>query len=517
MNNLGILGFTRLSTRVGACVLGSLWVASLFSLVAGGCSGSEATANVEVEVKFPSEAEKSITGSLHVFALQRIEDVEPRPQPTGLPGIEPSCGMLISGGVSPYDITLRRAADTVFFLPSNDNPVAEGVAEGEAFVYVEAVDSVGRTFLAGCEVATISGDSTVSLTLVPARVFDCGDSKTPEGSPCDDGRICTAGETCISGSCAGGQQRSCAFLGGGCSSGTCEEGVGCVGTALSNGTPCDDGQFCTTGDVCIEGVCSGGLLDCSGQVPITDARCQEAQCDENLGACVLRNFVGSLCDDGNECTASSACKPFQGTSSNCSPASGSCSCFGTANFTDNRACEDSNPCTTESRCKQSDFSTLPCSATGSGCSCRPSLNDTTGTACEDNNPCSTTSACQTTVGTNCALTSGACGCATTQNEDLGATCDDLNICTTTSSCTGFGCGSTTGSCSCDGVSDRDADADLVVDSACGGADCDDTDANVNPNKPEGPGASPTCSDGKDNDCDGAIDSSDGIGITHCGL
>jgi hypothetical protein len=55
---------------------------------------------------------------------------------------------------------------------------------------------------------------------------------------------------------------------------------------------------------------------------------------------------------------------------------------------------------------------------------------------------------------------------------------------------------------CDGVADnKDADADLRIDAACGGTDCDDSDASVHP------GAIEVC-DGKDNDCNTEIDDKD---------
>jgi hypothetical protein len=50
----------------------------------------------------------------------------------------------------------------------------------------------------------------------------------------------------------------------------------------------------------------------------------------------------------------------------------------------------------------------------------------------------------------------------------------------------------------------DMDGDGYVDENCGGDDCDDTDASINPAAEESSDAG-NCSDGKDNDCDGLTD------------
>ena len=61
---------------------------------------------------------------------------------------------------------------------------------------------------------------------------------------------------------------------------------------------------------------------------------------------------------------------------------------------------------------------------------------------------------------------------------------------------------------CDGFPEGDeVDADDDGYMICAG-DCDDTDGWINPGMTEGPSGDPTCQDGLDNDCDGAIDGDD---------
>ena len=66
---------------------------------------------------------------------------------------------------------------------------------------------------------------------------------------------------------------------------------------------------------------------------------------------------------------------------------------------------------------------------------------------------------------------------------------------------------------CDGVVDegfvRDSDLDGFEDAACGGPDCDDTQASV------APGASEDCADGVDNNCDGLLDDADPLCSQGC--
>jgi MYXO-CTERM domain-containing protein len=118
--------------------------------------------------------------------------------------------------------------------------------------------------------------------------------------------------------------------------------------------------------------------------------------------------------------------------------------------------------------------------------------------------------CETTLGTtdNC----GACGHACAAGEECtgqiceavcgagetncNGTCVDLN--TDVSNCGACGHGCPTGESCQNGTCCGDADSDGYSAQTCGGDDCDDTDATVNP------GAEEICND-IDDDCNGTID------------
>ena len=110
-------------------------------------------------------------------------------------------------------------------------------------------------------------------------------------------------------------------------------------------------------------------------------------------------------------------------------------------------------------------------------------------ACEDQNEC-TQDVCEAGV-----------GC---QNVSLdGNPCDDGDVCTTVDTCANSGCFGQL----------LDEDGDGYGPLSCGGADCDDLVAGVNPGISELGGL---CGDGLDNDCDGDVDGDDGQ-CQACGL
>ena len=106
----------------------------------------------------------------------------------------------------------------------------------------------------------------------------------------------------------------------------------------------------------------------------------------------------------------------------------------------------------------------------------------TASDCDDGNPCTN----QTCVLSRCHFT---------YNE---ADCDDGRSCTVNDRCA-------SGFCTGD---PPDGDGDGFGSDACGGDDCDDGNAQVNPGEDEAPYGSPVCTDGLDNDCDGLPDAGD---------
>ena len=75
---------------------------------------------------------------------------------------------------------------------------------------------------------------------------------------------------------------------------------------VADGTGCDDGLFCTTGDQCSSGTCDGETVDCDDGVS-----CTVDSCDEDGDTCV-HEATDSLCDDGQWCDGTEICDPALG-------------------------------------------------------------------------------------------------------------------------------------------------------------------------------------------------------------
>ena len=277
-----------------------------------------------------------------------------------------------------------------------------------------------------------------------------GCQNTPNAAPCEDGDICTVGDQCVAGECEHGPQIACDD-GNPCTDDTCDSTVGCVHTP--NTAVCDDGNLCTEIGTCDGGVCQPGkAITCDDEDVCTDNTCAPA-----IGCVFTHNTA--LCDDGNPCTSPDVCSggicgggPVDCgdgnicTDDGCDPVTG---CVHTPNTA---SCDDGNACTVADACAGGACqpgAPVSCNdgnvCTDDGCDPVDGCDHTPNTVpCDDNNACTLADTCVDgqcggggAVGCDDAnpCTSDSCdwqtGCVNQSNMEP---CDDLNACTTGDIC-----------------------------------------------------------------------------------
>jgi len=173
----------------------------------------------------------------------------------------------------------------------------------------------------------------------------CGyNAGAKNGTPCDDGSVCTLGDTCAAGFCKAGKKRACED-GNPCTDNPCHAKKGCQ--TVANTSPCDDANPCTVKDACVLGKCKSGnnvcgcqqdadckakedgnpcngTLHCAKQqlpyqckvdlktVVICDAKkadaCHTNTCQPKTGTCALvAANKDKSCDDGDACSVGDVC------------------------------------------------------------------------------------------------------------------------------------------------------------------------------------------------------------------
>lgn len=293
----------------------------------------------------------------------------------------------------------------------------------------------------------------------------CGADKqcafAPKTGPCDDGNVCTTGETCEGFQCTGGTPKC--DDGEPCTVDVCDGATGtCTHTPEDVGTACNDQRDCTYADICRAGGVCGGIptpqctcdqdADCDGMIvddlclagphcgpsgycegdPATamacptgaDTDCRVNQCDPAVGLCAMTPI-----NEGEACLGQGVC----GSVGTCQ--SGEC-------VADADPCDDGDPCTADT-CHPVD-----------GC-----IHSPVSVACDDGDPCTQLDNCSTGVCAGVALD-----------------CDDSNPCTL-NSCVDGGCVTANTAAACD-----DGDPCTITDTCQGGTcvggdgpDCDDHD------------------------------------------
>jgi hypothetical protein len=250
----------------------------------------------------------------------------------------------------------------------------DGAGGTDTFTYL-AADGYG-----GTATAEVSVKVTLDCALVTCNDFnlctdDYCDEQTgcvyaPNAASCDDGDFCTTGDYCLDAVCTGGVSAVCDDLNP-CTDDTCDSGSGCV--FVPNQSACEDGDLCTGPDGCASGECVvGGPVTCDDG---TD--CTFDSCSPESGCVFTPDH--SLCEDSNICT-DDVCE----------------SVTGCAFPTNELACEDGNLCTGPDVCSEG------------SCAAGPAVS------CDDGNSC-TNDSCSAEI-----------GCLTEDNQVV---CDDDNLCT----------------------------------------------------------------------------------------
>ena len=330
----------------------------------------------------------------------------------------------------------------------------------------------------------------------PCTADSCDDAvgcvNTPIIAGCDDGNACTTGDACTGGVCTGTPTQcadpdacngieTCDTATGGCLPGvppTCNDGNPCTDDScdaafgclfVNNNLGCDDASVCTTGDVCLNGTCTGTAIPCGdtdvcngsetcdpllGCLPGTPLVCNDGNactddlCDQALGCLYSNNNLG--CDDGSACTTGDVCAlgvcagvPVTCSDGNicngvetCDPASGcqpgnAVSCddgnpctddlcdavFGCLYANNNILCDDGSQCTSGDICVAGVCTGVPLVCNdGNMCNGLELCNPFSGTCdiglpldCDDLDPC-TIDACDPLTGCTHVIDPGGVGC-----------------------------------------------------------------------------------------------------------
>ena len=283
--------------------------------------------------------------------------------------------------------------------------------------------------------------------------------------PCDDGNPCTEKDKCAGGACAGSKffpGTGCPDDGNACTQNACSPEKGCYTDFIELATgatkDCDDGDKCTTPDICKLGKCvAGGPKKCVS----ANALCGLAACHPTLG-CVDGALPGLACTlTGLPCKINTSCqiktKEDNGGQEPDVNDVNAYICKG-----EDKDCDDDNPCTDD-----------VCVTAEDGACSNKAKGD--GDACDDGDPCSASGTCKggkcgaaqakdcddgnTCTADSCDGAKG--GCAHVADDQ--APCDDGNQCTGGDACSGGLCKPVD-----DGKCD---DGNPCTDDVCGAAGC----------------------------------------------
>ena len=211
--------------------------------------------------------------------------------------------------------------------------VAAPGPDGEPCAPANACTLAAQCLLGACVGAPLTCDDGDPCTSDNCHHTDGCVHKAQDGLSCDDGDACTTPDLCLDGECITGSTAECDDDNP-CSIDTCSPMVGCVhlptqssccaglSSVCDDGSPCtddlcdpdtldcvhsfntnncNDGNLCTTQDLCDDGTCAGLVQPCDDGDP-----CTEDFCDSLIG-CTATAISGATCSDGIACTSGDVC------------------------------------------------------------------------------------------------------------------------------------------------------------------------------------------------------------------
>ena len=196
-----------------------------------------------------------------------------------------------------------------------------GCTVGEAII----TDDGGSSTSSGMDAGDLGpcGEDCTKIKTPPCKIAVCNTGQelgplnvcvvvpSSKGTPCDDGKFCTSKDICDNGACVGGTPNQCGLNPGPCSSVICyEELQSCDTAPVNDGVACTPTDLCQSDGVCTLGKCEGKPKDCSFS-PLSE--CNKVACEPATGKCVgtpdpSKNnascvLTGDLCSVNRTCQA----------------------------------------------------------------------------------------------------------------------------------------------------------------------------------------------------------------------
>lgn len=338
--------------------------------------------------------------------------------------------------------------------------------------------TVCRAAAGACDVAEACDGAT------PACPIDdfvgTGTTCRPAVSACDVAEICSGASAACPPDAFAPATTACGGASTACvSAGACAgTSAACVATVMPDGSPCDDGSLCSTADRCVAGACVGDPAAAGQPCRPSRGACDVAEsCDGVTAACPgdAVEYAGKWCRPAvGPCDATEMCDgrtvdcPADGMAPSttlCRPAAGPCDAVET--------CTGSSP-----TCPVDAFlpATVQCGEPPNDCydpgfcngvsAVCAAVQRPNGSPCDDGSACSAGEACAAgecvggtpaAVGTVCRAARGPC--------DVEETCDGSTTeCAADELLDGTVCRPSTGSCDlaehCNGISPRCPTADI---------------------------------------------------------